>query len=275
MESKRTDPPEAATDEPAFPLTPLTPEAAPDEESSGERRDAFTPGKKAKFLDVLGKTGCILDACRKTGISKSTVYNHQRSDPDFRRHCDLATHMAGTTAELMAWERAVVGVEEDVIQYGKHVGTRIKRSDALLRFLLQGAKPKKYGPRAGFTRKRLMKEERKQIEREFHARIAVNRVSPDEMAKKLIGKMRALVRQNDAERLEQGFVKAEGGHLIPPGWVRAEQRSDAREMDAGDIGWPENVAVSVSRSSNLSMSETPPARPEPLDVRLPYDIEED
>ena len=77
--------------------------------------------------------------------------------------------MAGTDIELHAWERGVVGIEEPVIYHGEVVATRVKRSDAILRLLLQGAKPRKYGPNPGFTRKRLAKAERKRIEAEVRA----------------------------------------------------------------------------------------------------------
>ena len=108
------------------------------------RHDAFTDFRKKKFLEVLSKTGCLLDACRALGVSSTTVYNHQNSDPEFRHHCELALHMSNTTAELMAWERGVVGVEEEVVRYNQVVTVR-KRSDSILRMLLQGSNPKKYG----------------------------------------------------------------------------------------------------------------------------------
>ena len=140
------------------------------------RHNAFTDLRKKKFLEALGKTGCILDACRTLRVSSSTVYNHQRSDPDFRHHCELALHMAATTVEIMAWERGVVGIEEEVVRYNKVVTVR-KRSDSILRLLLQGANPKKYGPRPGFSRKRMLKHERQQMEREIRAEIKAKRPS--------------------------------------------------------------------------------------------------
>ena len=246
METTRIIPHETATDEPVSPVIP-----ADAEEPPSERRDAFTPGRKAKFLDVLGKTGCLIDACRKTGISRTTAYNHQRSDPGFRRQCDLAVHMAGTSTELTAWERAVVGVEEDVIQYGKFVGTCLRRSDSLLRFLLQGAKPKKYGPRAGFTRKRLLKQERKRIEEEVRAEISASFPPVEQVRERIIQKVMAIKRHEEPKKLAAGWTRTEGGEWVPPGWVPAEA---AREMNAGDVGWPANVDVSVSTSSTSHTS---------------------
>ena len=53
-----------------------------------------------------------------------------------------------------AYESAVTGVPEQFACGGK-VYTRTRYSDGLLRLLLQATNPKKYGPRPGFTRKRL------------------------------------------------------------------------------------------------------------------------
>lgn len=146
---------------------------APEDAPSRPRHDAFTPARKKAFLKILGKTGCVLDACRSVGVSSRTVYTHQEKDYEFARHCRLATDMAGTEIELMAWERGVVGVEEEVICGGKLV-TRVRRSDSVLRLLLQGANRKKYGPRPGFSRKRLRAWERDEIEREVRHEIAQN-----------------------------------------------------------------------------------------------------
>lgn len=134
------------------------------------RRDAFAGEKKRKFLRALAKTGCIADACRAAGIARETAYAHQAKDAEFARHCELASHMSATDVELEAWRRGVVGIEEPIFSYGKVVGTRIRRSDAILKVLLQGSNRKKYGPRPGFTRGQILKTERKQMEREADRR---------------------------------------------------------------------------------------------------------
>ena len=53
------------------------------------RHDAFTDARKCVFLRALKKTGCILDACRITGISAKTVYRHQESDRRFAEYCRI------------------------------------------------------------------------------------------------------------------------------------------------------------------------------------------
>jgi hypothetical protein len=44
--------------------------------------------------------------------------------------------MAATVLEQVAFQRAVLGVEEEIWRYGKRVGTRRRYSDSLLRLLI-------------------------------------------------------------------------------------------------------------------------------------------
>lgn len=185
------------------------------------RHDAFTLARRAAFLTHLAKTGCILDACRAVSVSSRTVYRLQESDGEFRRHCELALAMARTPVELAAWERGVVGVEEDYVRGGQ-VFTRIRRSDSILRLLLQGSNRKKYGPRPGFTRKRLRAWERKQMERDIRDAMRAKEPSPEAVTQSILRKVAAIERHREGERLAAGWTKTEDGHWIPPGWVRAE-----------------------------------------------------
>jgi len=121
-----------------------------------ERHDAFTVAKKRKFLRALAKTGCVLDACRAVGVGARTVYRHQERDARFAEYCRVAIDMAALPLELTAWQRAVEGVEQP-FACGGQVHVRRRYSDGLLRLLLQAARPTKYGPQLGFTRKRLYK----------------------------------------------------------------------------------------------------------------------
>ncbi len=191
-----------------------------------ERHDAFNGRRKSAFLKALAKYGCLLDACRKIGVSHQTVYNHQAKDAEFARSCELALQMAAVPVEIAAWERGVVGVEEEVIQYGKVVGTRLKRSDSVLRLLLQGANRKKYGPRPGFSRKRLLAHERKEIEKQVRAELDQT-MSFDDAIECLEKKLEAFGVRETSRRLAEGWTRTEEGDWIPPGWVRA---------DSGNVG---------------------------------------
>lgn len=153
------------------------------------RHDAFTLTRKREFLDALRKTACVLDACRSLGISPRTVYNHRNSDPRFDHYCGLALQMSTTELELSAWERGVEGIEEPVYAYGKLVGTRIKRSDAVLRMLMEGNVPEKYGRRIRFA-KALTDGARAAIREEVEAEIfGRNRpITTDELRAHIIEK---------------------------------------------------------------------------------------
>ncbi|TPG15534.1 hypothetical protein [Sphingomonas oligophenolica] len=211
------------------------------------RHDAFDGKLRQVFLDALQKCGCLRDAARRAGVSHQTIYNHQARDKEFAKQCDLALHMVSTGIELHAWERGVVGVEEPIVYRGEVVGTRLKRSDAILRLLLQGAKPKKYGPNPGFGRRRLHKLERKRIEREvrdeLRARKAYRAATAAETDAALQVKLDALARHTDAKRLAAGWTRL-GEDWIPPGWVRS---ADApAPVPAGSPGdWPYDGAEQI------------------------------
>jgi hypothetical protein len=192
------------------------------QERPRERHDAFTEAKKCAFLKALVKMGCILDACRLVGPSPRTIYRHQESDPRFLRHCQIALKMSGTPVELTAWERAVEGVEEEVAVGGQMVRRR-RYSENLLRLLLQGSNPKKYGPRPGFKRKRLLRHERKQMDREIRAEIAAEQKLKERPFKdavdSILRKIEAIERHEEPAKLAAGWTKSAGGHWIPPGYA--------------------------------------------------------
>lgn len=197
------------------------------DEGAGQRHDAFTLPRRQVFLKALAKTGCILDACRAAGVSKSTIYNLQNSDEEFAKHCRLAVDMANVPVELAAWERGVTGIEEEVIRGGKVVGTRLKRSDSILRLLLQGSNRKKYGPRPGFSRKRLMRWERKKLEEEIYARVAEEQRRSGEKAKaNILRKLENIARHREPAMLAAGWTKTKRDEWVPPGWTWSGDTGD-------------------------------------------------
>jgi len=189
-----------------------------------QRHDAFTETRKCIFLRALMKTGCVLDAARAAGISPKTAYRHQESDPRFAENCRVALAMSGAPLELVAWRRAVEGVERE-FACGGQVYTRRIYSDSLLRLLLQGSNPKKYGARPGFTRKRLAKAERKQIEHEvraeMRARESALRADEGQLTESILAKLDVLERREARERLAAGWSRTADDEWVPPGygWV--------------------------------------------------------
>jgi len=138
----------------------------------GWKRDGFTPAKKAKAIEALGKYGNVADACRVAGISDTTFFRHLNKDPEFRSICEAARSKSAAVIEVLAWERGVTGIEEEVIHYGKVVGTRRKRSDAVFRMIMTASDPEKYGRQGQVLRTRIEKELRPRIEAEVRAEIA-------------------------------------------------------------------------------------------------------
>jgi hypothetical protein len=215
------------------------PPPAPDPDAPRERHDAFTEARKCKFLEALAKTGCVLDACRLVGVGPRTVYRHQESEPRFAENCRIALRMSATPLELTAWQRAVEGVEQE-FACGGQVHVRRRYDGSLLRLLLQGSNPKKYGARPGFKRKRLLRHEKKQIEREVRAEFAAkNSASIDETCEVLARRLRAFgVRtqaEEEAHKLAGGWTKSPEGDWVPPGyaplpgWVPARAGPDGEE----------------------------------------------
>ena len=196
-----------------------------DPEAPRERHDAFTDGRKRAFLTFLVKSGCILDACRRVGVSPRTVYRHQQDSPAFFDNCTTALRMSATPVEITAWRRAVEGVEQE-FACGGQIHVRRRYSDGLLRLLLQGSNPKKYGANPGFTRKRLLKHERKAMRREVRAELLSkeNRNGPpersfDEAVQSVLSKVAAIERHQAPQKLAAGWTKSEDGHWVPPGYA--------------------------------------------------------
>ena len=163
--------------------------------------------RRAKFLKALVKTGCIAEACRRTGTAPRTVYNHQQSDAAFLAYCTTAMRMAATPIEITAWGRAVDGVEETVVVGGRAV-TRTRYSEHLLRLLLQASDPKRFGRNPGFTPKRMRAAERKAIEKE--ARREERKKNWDEftkMVEDVASQRRAEMAAREAEEQEQESLR--------------------------------------------------------------------
>jgi hypothetical protein len=116
-----------------------------------ERHDGFSAERRLLFLAALRDGASVLEACATVGVSNRTAYNHRDRDPDFARDWGLAVRMCRAPLELAAFARGVEGIDEPVYRYGKQVGTCRRYSDALLRTLLAGEKPRKYGRRAGLV----------------------------------------------------------------------------------------------------------------------------
>jgi hypothetical protein len=123
-------------------LTDLTPERGP------RKPPATKPDWRYVFLKRLAETGIVSAACDKAKISRQWAYKHRERFPNFRRRWDEALEVAADLLEIEARRRAFNGVKTPVWYRGATVGHEQKYSDALLMFLLRGARPEKYGDKA-------------------------------------------------------------------------------------------------------------------------------
>lgn len=101
------------------------------------RHDGWTPARQRTFLRALSETGCVRDACARAGISNTSAYRMKKRSAPFARAWDRALAKAMPTIEQAAYERAVIGWEEPIVQGGKVVASKRRYSDSLLRLLLQ------------------------------------------------------------------------------------------------------------------------------------------
>lgn len=191
------------------------------------RIDGFTPERQRKFLKWLGRTGCVRDAAGKAGISTTTIDRTRRKFADFNARCVAALELAVPKLEAIAYRRATVGAAEKVIRKGKVVEVRQKPSDAMLKLLLSGAAPRKYGRYAGLARGGGKRRRQREAERE----------PPIEQVRDEILRNVAAIRRSRAAK--SGYTQGPGGVLVPPGWRMV------REEELARLGWvpPQGAAA--------------------------------
>lgn len=115
----------------------------------------WTKAVRARFLDVLRRTGNVSEAARAVSLSRSRAYQIRRTDQDFASAWDDAEAEAVDSLEAEAWRRAAEGIEEPLVSAGKLVrwddGTVVtlrRYNDRLLEFLLKAHRPEKFKDRA-------------------------------------------------------------------------------------------------------------------------------
>lgn len=118
------------------------------------RFDGWTEEKQRRFIETLADTGLVNVACRAVGMSRAAAYALRRA-PDgaaFASAWDLARQHAGCLIEDIAFERAIEGTEQEILNsIGEVTGTRLVHDNGLLKWLLSHLKRERYGngPRPG------------------------------------------------------------------------------------------------------------------------------
>lgn len=101
--------------------------------------------KKIAYLAAYSILGNVTYSAKCAGVSTTTVYRWQKKDPDFKEQYAIADQAHLDYMELEAQRRAVEGTTEDVYYQGEVVGQKTNYSDTLLRFILEGKDPARYG----------------------------------------------------------------------------------------------------------------------------------
>ncbi|MBY0342923.1 MAG: hypothetical protein K2Q29_03605 [Sphingomonadales bacterium] len=147
--TRRKDPRTARLPVPAGELPAFTPVPR-----QCNRHDGWTPDRQRRFIEALADTGSVEAACRAVDMSSVGAY-HLRRQPgadEFRAAWEAALQLGVQRIEDVPMDRALNGVEEPVYSYGKLVGTRIKRNDGLLMFLLRNRAPERFAAGGGAKR---------------------------------------------------------------------------------------------------------------------------
>jgi hypothetical protein len=84
-------------------------------------------------------------------------------------------------------------------------------------------RPKKYDPRPGFKRKRLLKYERKQMEREVRAEhrgaTAAQEPTIEAVRDEILCRLDAIERHEAPKKFAAGWTMSPDGHWVPPGYA--------------------------------------------------------
>jgi hypothetical protein len=112
------------------------------------RSDGWTDEKQRRFIETLADTGLVNVAAKAVGMSRESAYRLRRSahGAAFARAWDAARHHAGGLIEDIAFERAIEGTEQEVLdREGNVIATRLVHDNRLLKYLLSHLKPERYG----------------------------------------------------------------------------------------------------------------------------------
>lgn len=131
--------------------------------------DSITNPRKRAFLHAFGIIGRVSFAAKEAGIRRELHYDWLKADPDYVKAFKLAERMAGEALRDEAMRRAHKGVKEPVLYQGQQVKVevvdretgevkleplyRVKYSDTLLMFLLEGLVPETFHERKEIAHK--------------------------------------------------------------------------------------------------------------------------
>ena len=101
--------------------------------------------KRQAFIAALAQTAQVMEAAKAAGFTDtSALQKFRRENEDFAEEWDHALEAATDLLVDEAVRRAKDGVHEPQYYKGEIVGYTIKHSDAMLMFLIRGARPDTY-----------------------------------------------------------------------------------------------------------------------------------
>ncbi len=100
--------------------------------------------KKRAFLQVFAERGNANEACRATGIARSTEFFWRTEDAEYRRVWEVARAIGAEAVEQEALRRAFGNQKPVLDEDGNEIARTCDGSDTLLIFLLKGLYPDKY-----------------------------------------------------------------------------------------------------------------------------------
>ena len=111
------------------------------------RFDGWTAERQARFIQALGESACVAEACRAVGMSERSAYAlRARADAvSFRNAWDAALGYAIRRLSDAALSRALNGVAVPVFFQGEQIGERRYYDERLTMFLLRYRDPDTYG----------------------------------------------------------------------------------------------------------------------------------
>ena len=101
-----------------------------------QRRDGWNEARRKLFLRALSETGSVADACARARISSTSASRLRENCARFASDWEAALDTQAVTIEQAAYERAVLGWEEPIVQGGQVIGQRWRYSESLLRTLV-------------------------------------------------------------------------------------------------------------------------------------------
>jgi len=111
------------------------------------RSDGWTPEKQIAFIEALAECGIVDEACRRVGMSDTSVYELRRRPcgAPFREAWDAAIDYSMHFIESGAINRARNGVPRPIFYKGEQVGEWRHFDERLTMFLLRTYRPHRYG----------------------------------------------------------------------------------------------------------------------------------